>query len=45
MGPDALSGASSIVATSGTVLAGPLHGREGIIKAEIDVASIPLSKF
>ena len=45
MGPDALSGASFIVAPSGVELAGPLHGREGIITAEIDMASIHLSKF
>jgi aliphatic nitrilase len=43
--PGALNGASSIIAPSGQVLAGPLSGREGILTAEIDLANSAYAKY
>lgn len=43
--PRGLNGASSIIAPSGAVLAGPLSGREGILTADIDLATIAYAKY
>ncbi|MBL8382928.1 MAG: carbon-nitrogen hydrolase family protein [Burkholderiales bacterium] len=43
--PRGLNGASSIIAPSGEVLAGPLSGREGILTADIDLAGIAYAKY
>lgn len=38
-------GGSCIIGPLGEILAGPLHGEEGILTAEIDLARIPEAKF
>jgi nitrilase len=43
--PGMIRGNSAIVDPLGNVLAGPLHGREGLLTAEIDIAQIAAGKF
>lgn len=43
--PRGLNGASSIIAPSGEVLAGPLSGCEGILTADIDLRNIAYAKY